>query len=1181
MRMLRFLNLRQGTRLQTAGMALWLAFMLVAVHGHAESTVLKSGDTVAVCGDSLTEQKVYSVFIEDYLLMCQPLANVRTLGCGWGGSTAPHFAAHMQRDVLTFAPSVAVVCYGMNDVRANGSDEVIDSTYRKGLEQVIANFQRSGTREIILSSPPVVDEFYFKNLKHPEVPATEYNAALGRLGDIAKKVAVEKGLRFADIHTPMMAAMRQAKAKLGERYPFSSAGDGVHGGPNEHLVMAYAVLKALGCDGQIGKITVDAATQQAQAAEGHRIVSAVAGKVVIESSRYPFCFFNGTADADQQNAPPQSQFAGNWPNGNAAILPFVPFNQELNRFMLVVKNLKAPRARITWGEQSREFSAVELARGVNLAAEFLRNPFVTAFAAVDRAVIEKQTFETQFISHFLYEQPGLLKAAPTKGAALQQMEAGFRGVHEGMMENCRSKVKPVTHTIQIEELPALGAGIPELNWQQRSDWINVQTAGAKGDGKTDDTAAIQAVLDHLREKPKAGLEKQHVVYFPPGRYRITRTLEITESTGAWLVGHGRTTTLVWDGEAGGRMYLSNGCRYVLYEGLTWDGQDKAAVLCGHQSQYYYETWVRYRHCEFRRARDYGIVVGLGEHKSPSAEMWFQNCRFDHCGTGTGLLAPNDYDNIFDGCEFTDCGTGIQGIRGNWQIRGCRFSGSTVADVKQDNISHGASIRFCVSQGSRRFLESCRDANPMPMQIEGCRIDGWTAKDGAVVIGHPGPLMIFDCTFTHPPQDGPVIILAEKDSFSQSLVESSNSIPPGMTLLKTGAKASVTHVPEGVRPPVLPELERHFLTDQARIPGRVFDAKKDVGAKGDGKTDDTRAVQQCIDAAREHGQDAIAYLPGGDYLLSSTVKVSGADYFIGGSGTLTRLFWAGAAGGTAIEVDMPQRLVLENFVFGPKNETYTRMRHKAGGVSSVLYDQIEVNHWNELPPDGLVCERLPAGAQVRFGLFNGHLRFNDCGQASIFALIHYGPAEVAGAELPKSGFTGFMFHNAALSRPGDPLYALTVKDNQDLVVADYYMEQSARYLLCEGGKRAGKGHVTIGGSKLSTKNVESVVIKDYEGRVWISGADGQCDIDLQKALHFQQEGTRPVSVISAGSSWCEFEPVVEFGPAASFVRLGDVLRGKHRASLSNREPQGGLEAAAAALDDFRQIGALYLQELGGK
>jgi hypothetical protein len=37
---------------------------------------LHSGDTLAICGDSITEQKMYSVFIEDYLLMCQPATNL-------------------------------------------------------------------------------------------------------------------------------------------------------------------------------------------------------------------------------------------------------------------------------------------------------------------------------------------------------------------------------------------------------------------------------------------------------------------------------------------------------------------------------------------------------------------------------------------------------------------------------------------------------------------------------------------------------------------------------------------------------------------------------------------------------------------------------------------------------------------------------------------------------------------------------------------------------------------------------------------------------------------------------------------------------------------------------------------------------------------------------------------------
>jgi hypothetical protein len=462
---------------------------------------------------------------------------------------------------------------------------------------------------------------------------------------------------------------------------------------------------------------------------------------------------------------------------------------------------------------------------------------------------------------------------------------------------------------------------------------------------------------------------------------------------------------------------------------------------------------------------------------------------------------------------------------------------------------------------------------MPIQIEGCRVDGWTANDGAIVLGHPGPLTIFDCVFSHPPNSGPAVVLTGANEIPQALVGSANATPSGVPFLKSGAKASVTEIPAGERPPTVPAPAQRFFSEQARIPNQVFDAVRDFGAKGDGKADDTEAIQHCIDAARQAGKDAIAYLPGGNYRIAKTLLVTGSDYFIGGIGTATRLLWAGpAAGGVAIHVESPQRVVLENFAFGPRDDRYTRIVQTGSGASSILYDQIETNHWNEDPPDGLLCENLPAGVQVRFGLFNGKLRLHDCGEADIFALIHYGPATLDGWERPKTGFIGMMFHNAAL-----PSYALTVRDNQDLVVADFYMEQSTHYLLCEGGKRPGTGHVTLGGSKLSSKDVEAVTVRDYEGRIWIGGSDAQCDLDQQKPLHLKQEGTRPVSLITVGNSWCEYEPVLDFGASARFVRLSDVLRGKHRGPLGNLEPAGAVREAAAALDDLRRLGAVYLSE----
>ena len=50
--------------------ALIVALISVTVTIAAEPR-LQSGDYVAVIGDSITEQKLYSLYIEDYLLMCQ------------------------------------------------------------------------------------------------------------------------------------------------------------------------------------------------------------------------------------------------------------------------------------------------------------------------------------------------------------------------------------------------------------------------------------------------------------------------------------------------------------------------------------------------------------------------------------------------------------------------------------------------------------------------------------------------------------------------------------------------------------------------------------------------------------------------------------------------------------------------------------------------------------------------------------------------------------------------------------------------------------------------------------------------------------------------------------------------------------------------------------------------------
>jgi translation initiation factor 1 (eIF-1/SUI1) len=253
----------------------------------------------------------------------------------------------------------------------------IGKAYGTPLSTIVTKLKTAGAR-VVVGSPGVVDANTFKR-----IPSTVYNENLGHLRDIAHKIADDNGMKFANVFDTMMASMTSAKAKLGDGYPVAG-GDGVHPGENGHLLMAQAFLNGLGCDGQIAKIEVDLAGQ-AKASAGHQVISSAGGKVKLKSTRYPFCFRGGEKDA----------------NGTVSILPYTKFNDELNRFTLVVTGLTGAKADVQWGKTKKTFTKEQLAAGVNLAAEFIDNPFVPAFNNLMTAVGNKQNYETFLIKNTL------------------------------------------------------------------------------------------------------------------------------------------------------------------------------------------------------------------------------------------------------------------------------------------------------------------------------------------------------------------------------------------------------------------------------------------------------------------------------------------------------------------------------------------------------------------------------------------------------------------------------------------------------------------------------------------------------------------------------------------------------------------------------------------------------------
>jgi lysophospholipase L1-like esterase len=410
-----------------------LVLVLLCTWSATVRAQLQPNDLIAICGDSITEQKLYSVYIETYLLACSPQPDLRAMQFGWGGEVSWGFLERMESDVLRYKPTVATTCYGMNDGGYGPLADDRATKYREAMTNVVKKFKDGGVRFVVVGSPGAVDSDTFR--KDP-AQAEVYNKTLSQLRDTCKAIAAEQGVAFADVYAPMMQAMADAKKKYGPAYHVCGA-DGVHPAANGHLVMAYAFLKALGCDGDIGTITIDLAGGKSEASAGHKVIESSTGTVEVLSERYPFCFYGEPSS----------------PDATSGVIEFLPFNRDLNRFTLVVKNVPGPRAKVTWGRVSKEFSSVELAKGINLAAEFpTDNPFASAFKTVEAAVREQQNYETPMIKQFAHNLRPFKQMVPAEVESLNRIADAMAKRDAELQQAARDAVKPVRHTIVVESV---------------------------------------------------------------------------------------------------------------------------------------------------------------------------------------------------------------------------------------------------------------------------------------------------------------------------------------------------------------------------------------------------------------------------------------------------------------------------------------------------------------------------------------------------------------------------------------------------------------------------------------------------------------------------------------------------------------------------------------------------------
>ncbi len=223
---------------------------------------LKRGDRVVFYGDSITAQRLYTTFVETYVVTRFPELDVWFVNSGWdgdlvsGGEGGP-IDVRLERDVFAHKPTILTVMLGMNDAAYLPFKESPFQRYRDGYERIVDSVTKNlPAIRLTLIQPSPYDE-----VTRPLPFPGGYNSVLLRYGQFVKELADHKQLApVADFNRVVVAALERAKlSKLAlsrEIVP-----DRVHPAASGHLLMAGELLKTWRAPATVTSVEIDAATR--------------------------------------------------------------------------------------------------------------------------------------------------------------------------------------------------------------------------------------------------------------------------------------------------------------------------------------------------------------------------------------------------------------------------------------------------------------------------------------------------------------------------------------------------------------------------------------------------------------------------------------------------------------------------------------------------------------------------------------------------------------------------------------------------------------------------------------------------------------------------------------------------------------------------------------------------------
>jgi sugar lactone lactonase YvrE len=404
----------------------------------------------------------------------------------------------------------------------------------------------------------------------------------------------------------------------------------------------------------------------------------------------------------------------------------------------------------------------------------------------------------------------------------------------------------------------------------RAVYLTPDNFPVKGDGINDDTAALQQAINRVQEKTNQG-----ILFIPPGRYRLTKTVYIWP--GIRLIGFGAARPVF--------LLAANtpGFKKPTYMLLFAGGRPKAGATPPDASPGTFYSAISNIDIEIREGNR--GAVGVRAH-------YAQHCFLAHMDfhIGSGLAGIHDGGNVAEDVHFYGGQYGIWTRKPSpgWQftIIDATFEGQREAAIRE----HEAGLTLI-----RPLFKNV----PTAISIDPEYSDELWVKDGRME-NITGPAVVISNEKSARTEINMENLVCRGVPLFATYRESQKRVagPAEMYGVKTfshglqyediGSAPAIQDVFDTVPLSELPQAVQSDIPDLPPLDTWVN--VRSLGAIGDGVADDTNALRKAI------AQHRAIYLPSGQYRVTDTITLKQDTVLIGLHPSVTRILLADSTPG---------------------------------------------------------------------------------------------------------------------------------------------------------------------------------------------------------------------------------------------------------------------------------------------